>query len=98
MNNSGSGGVSGFPDELELKVQDGADRDISRLPARSLEDLAEDPFPPGVLKMQKYKIRYRVRFGNEAYRIVYEVNEIQRLVNIVRVRPRPTAYRRMGNV
>ena len=62
-----------------------------------IDDLAEDPFPPDALKMRRYKDRYRIRFGSEAYRLVYQVDERRSVVTILRVRPRPTAYRGMRN-
>ena len=90
----------------ELRVPSKVRRQISKLPATALseeagdiiEDLPEDPFPSDALKMRRYKDRYRIRFGSEAYRlVVYQVDERQRVVTILRVRPRPTAYRGMRN-
>jgi mRNA-degrading endonuclease RelE of RelBE toxin-antitoxin system len=86
-----------------LSVPANVRRQISKLPTAALsveagdiiEDLAEDPFPADALKMRKYKDHYRIRFGSEAYRIVYKVNLKQRIVTILRVRPGPTAYRGM---
>ena len=65
-----------------LSVPANVRRQISKLPTAALsveagdiiEDLAEDPFPADALKMRKYKDHYRIRFGSEAYRIVYRVN------------------------
>jgi mRNA-degrading endonuclease RelE of RelBE toxin-antitoxin system len=87
----------------KLKVQDGAKLEIGGLPTEDLveeavaiiDDLAEDPFPGDELMMRKYKDQYRIRFGSEAYRIVYRVDLKQRVVTILRVRPRATAYRGM---
>jgi mRNA-degrading endonuclease RelE of RelBE toxin-antitoxin system len=89
----------------KLRVQDGAKLEIGRLPTEDLveeavaiiDDLAEDPFPSDALKMRGYKDRYRIRFGSEAYRLVYKVDATHRLVTILRVRPRPTDYRGMRN-
>jgi mRNA-degrading endonuclease RelE of RelBE toxin-antitoxin system len=86
-----------------LKIPDEADQEIARLPTEDLQeealaiidDLAEDPFPGDDLEMRKYKDQYRIRFGSEAYRIVYSVDLKQRVVTILRVRPRATAYRGM---
>lgn len=36
---------------------------------------------------------YRIRFGGEAYRMVYRVDDRKRKVAIVRLRPRATAYK-----
>jgi mRNA-degrading endonuclease RelE of RelBE toxin-antitoxin system len=63
-----------------LSVPANVRRQISKLPTAALsveagdiiEDLAEDPFPADALKTRKYKDH--IRFGSEAYRIVYRVN------------------------
>jgi hypothetical protein len=46
-------------------------RDLNRLPPQVveeaiaiMEDLTEDPFPPGHLKMGRYGDHYRIRFGS----------------------------------
>lgn len=81
-----------------------ADREISRLPrdlAReakdTIESLLDDPIPPGSVKLRGYVNAYRVRFGNERYRILYTVNSHRRHIHVFRVRPRPTAYVKMKN-
>jgi mRNA-degrading endonuclease RelE of RelBE toxin-antitoxin system len=87
----------------QLKVQDGAKLEIGCLPTEDLveevvaiiEDLVEDPFPSDTLQMRNYEDRYRIKFGSEAYRLVYRVDARQRLITILRVRPRATAYRGM---
>ena len=86
-----------------LKIPDEADQEIVGLPTEDLQeealaiidDLAEDPFPGDELKMRGYEDQYRIRFGSERYRIVYRVDLKQRVVTILRVRPRSTAYRGM---
>ena len=55
-----------------------ADREISRLPRDvageakdTIESLLDDQIPPGSVKLRGYVNAYRVRFGNERYRILY---------------------------
>ncbi len=88
-----------MPAKWELRLVTSADRDVARLPrgvvaeaVATIEDLAEDPFPPGVITMRRYNHVYRVRFANDAYRIVYRVDLNKHLILVLRVRPRPSAY------
>ena len=70
---------------LSRSVQD---RIISRLYA-----LADDPRPPGVIKMKgrRRSDEYRIRVGN--YRVIYQINDDMLVVLIVRVANRREAYR-----
>lgn len=53
--------------------------------------LAENPFPPGVTKIQGYPRWYRIRVGD--YRVIYEVATTIRIVTIMRVGHRKNVYR-----
>ena len=61
-----------------------------RLVAR-IEALAEDPRPPGCEKLAGHSNRYRVRQGD--YRVVYSVDDAERVVLIVKVGHRREVYR-----
>ena len=88
-------------DEWRGEIEEEAGRELRRLPSRSLmqeaveviDDLAADPFPAGGVKLQKHRDAYRVRFGGNAYRIVYRVIKKQRLVRVFAVGRRPAVYR-----
>ncbi|HEX7003068.1 MAG TPA: type II toxin-antitoxin system RelE/ParE family toxin [Trueperaceae bacterium] len=54
-----------------------------------IESLAEDPRPPGSVKLTAQE-RYRVRQG--AYRILYEIQDDELLITIVKVGHRKSAY------
>ena len=56
-----------------------------------LEQLAENPRPPGVLKMQGAESLYRIRVGD--YRIIYEIQDQTLLIAIVKVGHRGDVYR-----
>lgn len=56
-----------------------------------LEQLAEDPRPPGVLKMQGVESLYRIRVGD--YRIIYEIQDQTLLIAVVKVGHRGDVYR-----
>ncbi len=56
-----------------------------------LEQLAENPRPPGVLKMQGAESLYRIRVGD--YRIIYEIQDQTLLIAVVKVGHRGDVYR-----
>ena len=73
-------------------------KDLRKLPAttverivQTVEDLAENPFPHGVEKLNGSQHAYRIRLGD--YRIVYEVVIELKLIEIQRVRHRKDVYR-----
>jgi mRNA interferase RelE/StbE len=77
-------------------------REMSTLPRHLIEEtldtieaLLENPIPPGSIKLTGYANAYRVRFGNERYRILYTVNAHRRYIHVFRVRARPTAYQKL---
>jgi mRNA interferase RelE/StbE len=59
---------------LRQVLKDIADlpKDYVRLVGRHIDDLAQDPRPPGVLKLQG-ETGYRLRVG--VYRILYEIDD-----------------------
>jgi mRNA interferase RelE/StbE len=73
--------------ELEAVAQRS---DRQRLVAR-IEALAEDPRPAGCEKLAGQSDRYRVRQGD--YRVVYSVDDAERVVLIVKVGHRREVYR-----
>jgi len=56
-----------------------------------IEALAENPYPPGCLKIQGQKNLWRIRVGD--YRVIYSVYEKEKWVDIIAVRHRNKAYR-----
>ena len=73
-------------------------QDLRRIPNRDLrrilatiESLSEEPRPPGTEKLSGQE-RYRVRQGN--YRIIYEINDDEVVVVIVKVGHRKDVYQR----
>ncbi len=53
--------------------------------------LQDNPFPPGCRKLNHPEHLYRLRVGH--YRIVYQVDQSERIVRILRVRHRRDVYR-----
>ena len=56
-----------------------------------LEQLTEDPFPPGSLELRGHPNVYRIRL--DGYRMVYEVNPRRKRVLVTRLLPRGVVYR-----
>jgi mRNA interferase RelE/StbE len=81
-----------------VKVEPAVDRTLSKLPPkardrilRRVQDLANDPRPPGCVKLASVADTYRIRVGD--YRILYEVHDRMVLVVVVRVGHRREVYR-----
>ena len=73
--------------ELEAVAQK---TDRQRLVAR-IEALAENPRPSGCEKLAGHSDRYRVRQGD--YRVVYSIDDAERIVLIAKVGHRREVYR-----
>ena len=75
-----------------------ATRDFRRLPVQiqdrvrfAIRRLAVNPRPPGVRKLSGNTADYRIRVGQ--YRVLYDINDAEILVYIVRIGHRREVYR-----
>ncbi|NJM72731.1 MAG: type II toxin-antitoxin system RelE/ParE family toxin [Scytonema sp. RU_4_4] len=82
----------------EVEITPTAKRQIKKLPldvlqkvVAKLEELAIEPCPDGVTKLEGSENLYRVRLGK--YRIIYEIQDGLLLVTIVKVKHRKDVYR-----
>jgi mRNA interferase RelE/StbE len=66
---------------------------MARRIAAVIDDLADDPRPSGCVKLSGPRNLYRVRVRN--YRVVYESQDQQLLILIVRVAKRDQVYRNL---
>lgn len=73
------------------KVINQLERKIRFRVLRRIESLAFNPRPHGVIKLQGVSNGYRIRSGD--YRILYEIQDDQLLVLIVKVAHRRESYR-----
>ena len=73
--------------ELELV---GSKKDRQRIVSR-IYSLADDPRPTGCEKLAAEEDKYRVRQGN--YRIIYSINDKQRLLVVTKIGHRREVYR-----
>jgi len=55
-----------------------------------LEALVHQPRPPGCLKLRGIDHLWRIRVGD--YRIIYSIDDLGKLVDIIHVRHRSKAY------
>jgi len=82
-----------------LRIKDSAATEIERVEPKKIrrqivtriQALATDPRPPGCEKLAGAGDRYRVRQG--AYRIVYEVRDLELVVVLVKVGHRSKVYK-----
>ncbi len=81
-----------------LVIAPAARKELTRLPKKiaerivaAIEALTENPRPPGSLKLEGEKNRYRIRIGD--YRVVYSIEDDVLTVLIIRIRHRKDAYR-----
>ncbi len=56
-----------------------------------LESLAQNPRPPGCAKLEGASQLWRIRIGN--YRVVYEIDDAARTIDVSIVRHRRDVYR-----
>ncbi len=64
--------------EWEVRLSREAERELSGLPttvqreaAVLIDELIEDPFPPGLAQMKRYDRTFRIRFGGDRYRMLF---------------------------
>lgn len=83
--------------DYAVVVSDRAARELDRLPASlaariyaRIEALGSDPRPQGTKKLQGSMSGWRIRVGD--YRILYEIDDRRRLIDISAIRHRSKAY------
>jgi mRNA interferase RelE/StbE len=82
----------------QVSLTPSAVRQLKKLPPtiqpliwQALESLALDPRPDGVVKMKGEESTYRVRLGD--YRIVYEIQDRELCILVIKVGHRRDIYR-----
>ncbi len=83
---------------FEVLLERTAERDLKRFAAREfdrmireIKALGENPRPVGCRKITGSENDWRIRVGD--YRIVYEIDNTERTVKVMRVRHRREVYR-----
>jgi mRNA interferase RelE/StbE len=67
------------------------DRQAQRRISTKLTELAEDPLPPAVRKLQGEENHWRIRVGD--YRVIYRIEQRRIVIVIVRIGHRREVYR-----
>ncbi len=87
-----------IPQAYEIYLERAAERDLKQLSARNfqriiphIKTLAENPRPVGCRKISGSRNDWRIRVGN--YRVIYEIDDGERTVRVMRIRHRREAYR-----
>jgi mRNA interferase RelE/StbE len=82
----------------QVLLERAAEKDLKRLPPAdfnrvitAIKALASVPRPTGTRKLKGSKGDYRLRVGD--LRVIYEVDDRERAVRVMRVRPRDEAYK-----
>jgi mRNA interferase RelE/StbE len=82
----------------QLRLKKSAEKELALLSLSAInalhtkiEALAEDPFPPGYVKMKGYPNLYRIRAGS--YRVLYTVERTVLIVEILKIGHRKDVYR-----
>ncbi len=65
--------------------------DVRRRIASKINGLAQNPFPPGIVKLAGEESAYRIRIGD--YRVIYDVLKEKVVVLVLRIGHRGEVYR-----
>ena len=81
----------------EVLIKPAAQRQLKKLPRTVqadlialIEQLAQDPRPPGCKKLKGRQSQYRVRLGD--YRVIYSIEEEALVVRVIKVGHRRDIY------
>jgi len=81
----------------EIRIKKSAEKDLDVLDDktyiridRDIQRLINSPFPKGVKKLRGVGNQYRIREGK--YRMLYEIDQKNKIITIYRIKLRKTAY------
>ena len=87
-----------MPDGYRVSILSGAEKELNSLPgvvigrvADAIAGLSDNPRPMGCIKLAGTESRYRIRVGS--YRVLYEIIDGRKLVEVYRIRHRSDVYR-----
>jgi mRNA interferase RelE/StbE len=86
--------------QYDVQFTDVALKNLRRYPKKEqrlilsrIEQLAADPQAmPNVKRLVNFDVSYRLRVGN--YRVLFEQDDIIRIIDVIDILPRSRAYRR----
>ncbi|MEA1869292.1 MAG: type II toxin-antitoxin system RelE/ParE family toxin [Euryarchaeota archaeon] len=81
----------------EIRIKKSAEKDLGALDDKTyiridekIQRLRNNPFPKGVAKLRGGGNRYRIRDGK--YRMLYEIDQKDKIIIIYRIKLRKTVY------
>jgi mRNA interferase RelE/StbE len=81
---------------MKITFKPSSIKELGRLPAKAqtavlekIQSLANNPRPPGAIKLTNSEL-YRIRIST--YRVIYEINDQEIKIVIIRIRHRRDAY------
>jgi len=81
----------------KIRIKKSAEKDLDALDDttyiridRDIQRLRNNPFPKGVKKLRGGGNRYRIREGK--YRMLYDIDQKNKIITIYRIKLRKTAY------
>ncbi|NLL09920.1 MAG: type II toxin-antitoxin system RelE/ParE family toxin [Methanomicrobiales archaeon] len=82
---------------FEIEFRHSVKKDVKKIPSQFLasiiqavEQLENDPFPAGVVKLTDTDSYYRIRVGD--YRVIYEIQKNEHKIFVLYIRHRKNAY------
>jgi len=85
--------------KYQIKFKSSSAKEFKNLPSNIqkrmglvLEKIRENPRMSGVIKLQGDEKLYRIRVGD--YRLVFEIDDSQKLIRVTRVRHRQDVYKK----
>lgn len=85
-------------DSYKVVLKSSVEKDFRVLPRNilfkilsTIENLSQEPFPHRTSKLEGTENTFRIRVGD--YRIVYEVDKNEQMINVLYVRHRREVYR-----
>jgi mRNA interferase RelE/StbE len=85
--------------QYRIEFTNPATKQLGKLPRETqgrlipaINDLAAEPRPHGVEKLEGYEDQYRIRVGK--YRVVYKIEDDRLIVTMLRIGHRRDIYRR----
>jgi mRNA interferase RelE/StbE len=82
----------------QIEFTRGAIKQLKKIPTNireridlKIQELALEPRPDGVKKLESELSLYRIRLGD--YRVVYQIQDNILLINVVKIKHRSDAYR-----
>lgn len=82
----------------QIEIKKVAQKFLKQIPQKNalkimdaIDELANDPFPPGYKKLKYTENEYRIRIGD--YRVIYSINNNELIIEIIKIGHRKDVYK-----